>query len=98
MIGRAGVGQPWLIKKLIAEMSNENFIPLDASEVASIFMLHTEQLAALLGNEKFAILQARKFARYYARGLLNKTEFCDAVNACDSLHELKAACSRYFML
>lgn len=98
MIARAGVGQPWLIKKLIAEMNQETFsIPL-LPEIGLVFVEHVQQLAKLLGNEKFAILQARKIAKYYARGLSNKMEFCAAVNVCDNLPALKAICAHYFSL
>lgn len=96
MIGRAGVGQPWLIKKLLTEIKQEHFTPPCAREIASIFIDHLTQLAALLGNEKFAILQARKFAKYYARGLENRNEFSAAVNICDNLTDLQRICARHF--
>jgi tRNA-dihydrouridine synthase B len=96
MIGRAGVGQPWLIGRLIADMTNQPFIIPSQSEIGAIFIEHVQQLALLLRREKFAILQARKFAKYYARNLANKTEFCAEVNVCNSLNDLKLICSQYF--
>lgn len=97
MIARAGVGQPWLIRKLIAEMNQEIFtIPL-AKEIGTIFLEHVQLLVELLGSEKFAILQARKFGKYYARDLFNKTEFCAALNVCENLQSLTEVCSRYFI-
>lgn len=96
MIGRAGVGQPWLIKKLIAEMNGENFIMPTSKEISAIFLEHMEELVELLGGEKFAILQARKFAKYYARSLTNKMDFCEAVNKCHVLNSLKHICDQYF--
>ena len=96
MIGRAGVGQPWLIKKLIAEMSHKNFTPLTASEIAAVFMTHVNQLAELLGNEKFALLQARKFAKYYARQLPDRAAFCAAMNTCEDITTANDVCLRYF--
>jgi tRNA-dihydrouridine synthase B len=96
MIGRAGVGQPWLIQKLIAEMTHGNFTMPTPSEIAAIFVQHTEELIALLGNEKFAILQARKFAKYYARGLDDRADFCEAIIQCETLAELTKMCFQYF--
>lgn len=96
MIARAGVGQPWLIKKLIAEMKNEEFIAPDAHEVGTVFLEHVSQLSELLGNEKFAILQARKIAKYYARDLINKMDFCAEVNGCESFEGLSLICRKYF--
>jgi tRNA-dihydrouridine synthase B len=95
MIGRAGVGQPWLIAKLMAEMQQEKFIVPSNQEIGQIFLEHAQQLALLLGSEKFAILQARKLAKYYARSLLTKVEFSEAVNLCGSLGELENVCTQY---
>jgi tRNA-dihydrouridine synthase B len=67
MIARAGVGQPWLIAKLTAEINNKHFIIPSNIEISKIFLRHVQQLSDLLKNEKLAVLQARKFAKYYAR-------------------------------
>jgi tRNA-dihydrouridine synthase B len=96
MISRAGVGQPWLINQLMAEIKNETFNLPTAKETGALFMEHIHQLAELLGHEKFAILHARKFAKYYARALKNRMEFCVAVNGCDDLTSLQEICQRYF--
>lgn len=96
MIGRAGVGQPWLIQKLIAEMEGKDFKNPSLEEVGSIFMRHVEELAELLEYEKFAVLQARKVAKYYGRPLSRRAAFCAEVNICNDLGSLRALCRRYF--
>ncbi len=60
MIGRAGVGQPWLIKKLVSEMNQVHFISPDLKKIGNYFFEHVSLLSQLLGNDKFAVLQARK--------------------------------------
>lgn len=96
MISRAGVGQPWLIKQLIAQMhQNEFAIPM-RNKIGQIFLDHITNLAILLNSEKFAILNARKFAKYYARELQNKLEFCEEMNVCDNLSHLKKIVFTYF--
>lgn len=97
MIGRAGVGQPWLIRQLIAEMQQEEFTTPSTQEIGAIFIEQVELLSELLDNEKFAVLQARKLAKRYARGLPQRNEFGIAVNACDNLRDLREICQRYFM-
>ena len=82
MISRAGVGQPWLIKKLISEINGEVFHTPSWSKRGDAFLQHIEQLITLLQNEYFAILQARKLAKYYARELPEKEQFCLKVNVC----------------
>jgi len=92
MIGRASVGQPWLIQKLRMELEGQLFTPPDNQEIANVFIQHTEQLATLLNSELFAILQARKFSKYYARHLPNKMAFCEAINICDNLRDFRRIC------
>jgi len=89
MIARAGVGQPWLTQKLIAEMNGEVFIPPLPPEIGSIFLKHVSLLINMFGSEKFAILNARTLAKYYARGLAARKEFCVAINSCEKFEVLE---------
>lgn len=97
MIGRAGVGQPWLIKQLVSEIKGEAFIRPSLPEIAALYIEHVSRLSELLNSEKFALLQARKFAKYYARGLSNRAEFCEQVNGCESIEKLKIICDHNFV-
>lgn len=96
MIARAGVGQPWLIKKLTTQINQEIFIAPSLEEIGAVFMEHVLRLKDLIEDERFAILQARKFAKYYARPLSTRAEFSIAVNECVSLKSLQALTLRYF--
>lgn len=96
MLARATVGQPWLIARLIAELSDQPFSLPTASEIGQTFLRHVRDLSMLLKSEKFAIIQARKFAKYYARTLPNKTLFCQAINACEQMARLEEICQHYF--
>ena len=96
MIGRAGVGQPWLINQLIAEMKQAEFTIPTNKVIGSLFMRHVLGLAELLHSEKFAVIQARKFAKYYARTLMQRADFCQEINSCEDLRALEKSCDRYF--
>lgn len=96
MIGRAGVGQPWLAAQLAAEMNGDIFLRPSQREIANIFIEHVQLLSELLGSEKFAIIQARKFAKYYARNVAHRAEFCEEVNECESFDALREICAAYF--
>ncbi len=96
MISRAGVGQPWLIGKLISEINNDTYSMPSSEQIKDLFLQHVQYLSALLHSEKFAILQARKFAKYYARSLGNRAEFCAKINVCDNLPDLKLICEAFF--
>jgi len=97
MIGRAGVGQPWLIAKIIAEMQAEKYAIPALKEIGAVFIDHVEQLGELIRSEKFAVLQARKVAKYYARDVANRIDFCVAINGCKTIADLKAVALRYFI-
>lgn len=97
MISRAGVGQPWLIGKLIAALKQEFFPIPNLEEIGSVFLEHVQRLANLLDNPKFAIFQARKFAKYYARNMPKKAEFCQVINDCEDLTLLAVICKKYFV-
>lgn len=96
MIGRAGVGQPWLVRQLISEMQGESFSLPSLAEAQSFFLHHVQQLMELLNSENMAILQARKFAKYYARRLPLRNDFVKEVNQCTEFEKLKTICKRYF--
>lgn len=98
MLGRASVGQPWLIGDLMAQIKGEAFSVPSISARGSLFVQHVSELVELLKSEKFAVIQARKFAKYYARDLGNKMAFCEAINDCESLKQLQAICLTYFVI
>jgi tRNA-dihydrouridine synthase B len=96
MIARAGVGQPWLIQQLISEMQGSEFVYPSANEIGAVLIEHVQRLIELLGNEKFAILQARQFGKYYARRLSNRVEFVGKINKCETFADLITLTQEYF--
>lgn len=96
MIARAGVGQPWLIGKLIAEIEQKPFSLPTTKEIGKIYITHIEHLIKLLNSEKIAVLQARKLARSYARNIKHRKEFCLAINSCDNFSDFQNLCLNYF--
>lgn len=96
MIGRAGVGQPWLIQKLLAELNHTPFMMPSQQTIGQLLLQHMQGLCELLNSEKFAIIQSRTFAKYYARALANRREFCDAFNRCESLAGAEQIVTQYF--
>ncbi len=93
MISRAGMGQPWLMAKMMAELNNLRYD--SPKNNLKIFHDHIVGLVNLLHNEKIAVLQARKFAKYYARELINRAEFCAQIEKCESLSVFTAICNQF---
>lgn len=96
MLGRAGVGQPWLIGQLMAQIQGLDYKIPTLSERGQMFLRHVTELAELLQSEKFAVIQARKFAKYYARDLGDRVQLIEAVNNCDNLRALKLICENHW--
>lgn len=91
MIGRAGVGQPWLFRLL----SDPDFKAPTLHQIGSLFLQHVEGLIALEG-EKQAILQSRRLAKYYARALENKASFLEVIYADTEFSVFSKTIKTYF--
>jgi len=96
MVSRAGVGQPWLIRQLALNLHELTFIAPSPEQIGFIMLEHISKLAKLLNHEKQAVLQARRFAKYYARGLPNRPAFLAALNCCDDFNALENIILTYF--
>ena len=95
MIGRAGVGQPWLLAELQAALQQQTFTLPTLPEIRDMLKEHVSRLIELMGNEKFAILQARKFAKYYARSLPARAAFHAEISACETYQAFSSICDAY---
>jgi nifR3 family TIM-barrel protein len=65
MVGRAAVGQPWLVGKIAAALRNAPWMPPTPNERASLAMEHYEALLALYG-QRMGTRHARKHLAAYA--------------------------------
>lgn len=97
MIARAGMGQPWLIQQLLAQMQEMPYSIPTIETIGLLFIKHLIGLSELLRSEKFAIIQARTFAKYYARNLAHKQAFCAAFNQCENLTMARHIIQEYFV-
>lgn len=98
MISRATIGRPWLLGEWQANLKQQPFTQPTLKEIGELFFIHVTRLSVLLNNEKFALIQARKFAKYYARPL-SATEtaaFLQAMNQCETLLHLEKIYQQYF--
>lgn len=64
MIARAGAGNPWLFEEIRAGVMGEAFVPPSREMIVNVFLEHVQRLADLQ-DEKLAVLQSRKLAKYY---------------------------------
>lgn len=95
MVARASVGQPWLFAQVTAMLKNERFVQPTQQEIGQLFLQHIRGLIQLEGEHN-AILQSRKFAKYYARNLKNRGAFVQAAHNANTLVELLRVITTYF--
>ncbi len=76
MISRAGTGKPWLYQQLMQESAGEIYHPPNLNSIIEIFFSHVGELANL-ENDRSAILQARKFLKYYFRNYVSQQQLIE---------------------
>ncbi len=83
MIGRAGIGQPWIFHQL--HTACDTWLPPQQTEIDKLFQQHIHELAQCDG-EKLAILQARRLAKWYRRQSdYRKDPIYHALTHCETL-------------
>jgi tRNA-dihydrouridine synthase B len=88
MIGRAGIGQPWLAQQLLADYRGEAFTVPELHIVKEIFLRHIQGLAELLESEARAVMQARRLAKHYFAAISDYLVHLESINQCLTLVEL----------
>ncbi|BAU26165.1 tRNA-U20-dihydrouridine synthase [Aneurinibacillus soli] len=80
MIGRAALGNPWMLYRTI-EYLTKGELPPDPTprEKVEIALLHLDRLIKVKG-EKVAVLEMRKHAAWYLKGLPASAQIRDEVN------------------
>ncbi len=96
MISRAGVGQPWLIAKLIADINAKQFDLPSPNQIGMLLLRHARLLIDLLKNEKTAIFQMRKIGKYYARSLSSKSALIPQLQQCVTMTDLEKVITLFF--
>lgn len=80
MIGRAALGNPWMLYRTIHYLSTGELLPEPTpQEKVDIALLHMDRLIALRGEE-VAVREMRKHASWYLRGMRGAARIKDQVN------------------
>lgn len=88
MIGRGILGNPWLIRNTINIMNNNhNFYNPSPEDKVDMIIKHANILKGEL-DEKIAILEMRKHAGWYIKGLKNSSEIRSKINQISTYDEL----------
>lgn len=84
MIGRAALGNPWMLYRTIQYLSTGELLPEPSpTEKIKIAILHMDRLIDLRG-EQVAVREMRKHAAWYLKGLKGAARIKDAINEQES--------------
>lgn len=89
MIGRAALGNPWMIYQTVKYLESGIQIPEPSiREKMDVCLLHFERLKALKG-EKVAVREMRKHASWYLKGIRGNGKIRNAINLTETEQDLR---------
>lgn len=93
MLGRAAMGNPWLIKSIIED---QEIIP-NLKESIAEYLWHVQAMIELRGldRERFALCEMRKFAHRYLHGFPGVAHLRQEINKIEKFSELQALLSSH---
>ncbi|WP_232699103.1 tRNA dihydrouridine synthase DusB [Brevibacillus daliensis] len=95
MIGRAALGNPWMLYRTIQYLTTgELGAEPTAREKIEICLLHADRLVALKGP-RVGILEMRKHAAWYLKGLKGSTPTKNLINAVETQEQLRNVLIEY---
>ena len=89
MISRGCMGRPWLFAEIIAAFLNQPYNTPSSNEIFDLFLQHLEGLAKL-ENEAVALLQSRRFIKYYLKSYHNMQTLIEQFHSCKTINDAKA--------
>lgn len=88
MIGRAALGNPWMIYRTVKYLETGELIGEPAPrEKIDVCILHLDRLIALK-NEYIGVREMRKHAAWYLKGIKGNARVRNAINECNTRAEL----------
>ncbi|HHZ03284.1 MAG TPA: tRNA dihydrouridine synthase DusB [Tissierellia bacterium] len=95
MIGRGILGNPWLIMNTVKILNNDtDFYEPTIKDRINMIKRHASMLIEEL-NEKIAILEMRKFAAWYMKGMKNSSQIRNYINKITTAAELFSILDEY---
>ena len=87
MIGRAVLGNPWLIRNIIHYFNGEDIISVSNSDRVDMCLKHLNSLYELKG-EKLACLEIRNHISWYFKGIKSANEIKNKVYQTSNIHDI----------
>ncbi|WP_102348349.1 tRNA dihydrouridine synthase DusB [Bacillus sp. Marseille-P3661] len=95
MIGRAALGNPWVIYRTVKYLETGELMGEPTpKEKIDVCLLHADRLIELKG-EKVAIMEMRKHAAWYLKGIRGNAKVRNSINECNTRADLISLLEQY---
>lgn len=94
MIGRGALGAPWLFTEIQALLNEGRTLPPPPPSRRMAVLYRQIEMAVSFKGEKVALLEARKHAAWYMRGLRGGAAYRTAAGKITTLEQLAELCAR----
>lgn len=91
-VGRAALGAPWIFAQIEAYLAHEAILPDPPVSKRMLLLMRQTHEAVRDKGEKIALLQARKHAAWYMRGLQGASKFRTQAVELSTLADLEKLC------
>lgn len=89
MIGRGGLGNPWIFKQVEHTLQGKELPPEPSFEERKKVLLRHLDLELTTRDERTVVFQMRKIACWYFKNLPGVAEFRGKINVCESISEFR---------
>lgn len=94
MVGRGALGAPWVFAQIEAYLAHGQFLPPPPVSKRMAVLYRQIESAAVLKGERAALLEGRKHAAWYMRGLRGAAAFRGEAGQITTLDDLAQLCRR----
>jgi nifR3 family TIM-barrel protein len=94
MVGRGALGAPWIFTEINALLGEERVLPPPPLSRRLSVLCRQTALAAEFKGEKVALLEARKHAAWYMRGLKGAASYRTLAGTISTLDDLARLCAK----
>ena len=95
MVGRGGLGNPWLIRNILLMLTGQQPKPPSADEIFRVVGRHLQLYRDQFGDHK-ALLEMRKHCSWYIRGLDGASRFRAGLQQLGSIDQLVEQIKSFF--
>ena len=95
MIGRAVLGNPWIIRECITYLETGELLEKPTEEEKINMLLHHFELLLKIKNEKLAVLEIRTHAAYYLKGIKEASSLKNEIFKVKTKEEFRTLLEEY---